>query len=55
MTMSKIRFVRPDVPIPDIATEISELGGRPGPGRASLGKLIPRKAGGRARWTLVLR
>jgi uncharacterized protein (TIGR02246 family) len=32
MSVSKIRFVRPDVAIADIATEISELGGKTSPG-----------------------
>jgi uncharacterized protein (TIGR02246 family) len=32
MSVSKVRFVRPDVAIADIATEISELGGKTPPG-----------------------
>jgi uncharacterized protein (TIGR02246 family) len=32
MSVNKIRFVRPDVAIADIATEISELGGKTSPG-----------------------
>jgi hypothetical protein len=32
MSVSKIRFVRPDVAIVDISTEISELGAKTSPG-----------------------